>query len=102
MVLWAWFTGRDPQAGGYTAVREGFSFFLANPHNRGETGAAAGAVGTGGGSSSTAAKGLSENKVLDLCCSEVYSWTHGKKHESTTRSRSGDSRAVCSSQRQLE
>src|SRR5215471_1362813 len=47
-------------------------------------------------------KGLSENKVLDLCCSEVYSWTHGKKHESTTRSRSGDSRAVCSSQRQLE
>jgi len=35
IVLGAWFTGIDPQAGGDTAVREGFSFFLANSHNRG-------------------------------------------------------------------
>src|SRR5262252_4200307 len=55
IVLWSWFTGIDPQAGGDTAVREGFSFFLANSHNRGESGAAAGTVSTGGGSSSTAA-----------------------------------------------
>src|SRR5262252_3909661 len=53
MVLWAWFTGRDPQAGGYTAVREGFSFFLANSHNRGAAGPAAGMGTTGVGSSAS-------------------------------------------------
>src|SRR5215467_15398343 len=38
IVLWSWFTGIDPQAGGDTAVREGFSFFLAHSHNRGFNG----------------------------------------------------------------
>src|SRR5215471_10259407 len=53
IVLWSWSTGIDPQAGGYTAVRDGCSFFLANSHNRGASGVAAGAPTTDAGASSS-------------------------------------------------
>src|SRR6516225_2010990 len=42
-----------PSGGGIYRYREGFSFFLANSHNRGESGVAAGAPTTDAGASSS-------------------------------------------------
>src|SRR5262252_10861718 len=60
IVLWSWFTGIDPQAGGDTAVREGFSFFLANSHNRGESDAAPRGAASSASGATTVAASVSE------------------------------------------
>src|SRR4029450_12387825 len=52
---WVQYITESTEGGAMHHLREGFSFFLANSHNRGEAGAAAGTGATGAGSSSSEA-----------------------------------------------